>query len=148
MEDDIWLTSQSGGTEIVGGYGVRIDTAELYRTVEKLPEVVDSLVVCIELAGGEFFMPMFLQLAPGQELTPDLVGRISSELRVNCSPRHVPDKFYAVTEIPYTLTGKKMEIPVRKIMSGWPLAKAASKDTMKNPTAIDFFLDYVGSTSD
>jgi acetoacetyl-CoA synthetase len=100
------------------------------------------------LPGGKFFMPMFLQLAEGSELNDDLTARISAELRENCSPRHVPDKFYAVQEVPYTLTGKKLEVPVRKLLLGWPLEKAASRDSLKNPAAIDFFLDYVASTDD
>ncbi|RLA48127.1 MAG: acetoacetate--CoA ligase, partial [Gammaproteobacteria bacterium] len=129
-------------------FGVRIGTAELYRTVEKLPEVTDSLVVCIELPDGKFFMPMFLQLAEDVELGDKLVAKISSHLREECSPRHVPDKFYVVEEIPYTLTGKKLEVPVRKILLGWPLVKAASRDSMKNPAAIDFFLNYVTNTND
>ena len=152
---DFIKINERGGCYIYGRsdstlnrFGVRIGTSELYRTVEKLPEVIDSLVVCIELPGGKFFMPMFLQLAEGTELTDDLMARISAELRENCSPRHVPDKFYAVQEVPYTLTGKKLEVPVRKLLLGWPLEKAASRDSLKNPAAIDFFLDYVASTDD
>ena len=152
---DFIKINERGGCYIYGRsdstlnrFGVRIGTSELYRTVEKLPEVIDSLVVCIELPGGKFFMPMFLQLAEGTELTDDLMARISAELRENCSPRHVPDKFYAVQEVPYTLTGKKLEVPVRKLLLGWPLEKAASRDSLKNPAAIDFFLNYVASTDD
>jgi len=129
-------------------FGVRIGTAELYRCVEKLPEVADCLVVCIELPGGQFFMPMFLQLAEGVEMTEQLQKTISLRLREDCSPRHVPDKYYAIPEVPYTLTGKKLEVPVRKILLGWDLEKAASRDSMKNPAAIDYFLDYVESTED
>lgn len=129
-------------------YGVRIGTAELYRAVEKLPEVADSLVVCIELPDGKFFMPMFLQLAPDTEMNEDLEKKIDNQLRTECSPRHVPDKYYAVDQVPYTLTGKKMEVPVRKLLLGWPLEKAASRDTMKNPDSIDFFIDYVATTAD
>jgi acetoacetyl-CoA synthetase len=147
--------NQRGGAYIYGRsdatlnrFGVRIGTAELYRTIEKLPEIFDSLVVCIELPGGEFFMPMFLQLTPGYELTDDLTAKITGELRENCSPRHIPDKYYAIAEVPYTLTGKKLEVPVRKILLGWPLEKTVSRDSMKNPKAIDFFLDYVATTSD
>lgn len=152
---DFIKLNQRGGAYIYGRsdstlnrFGVRIGTAELYRTVEKLPEVADSLVVCIELPGGEFFMPMFLQLTEGVELTPELEKKISSELRESGSPRHVPEKYYAIDEVPYTLTGKKLEVPVRKLLLGWPLEKAASRDSMKNPAAIDFFLDYVATTED
>ncbi len=127
---------------------MRIGTAELYRTVEKLPEIADSLVVCIELPGGEFFMPMFLQLADGVALNDALQKKITQALRTECSPRHVPDKYYAIKEVPYTLTGKKLEVPVRKLLLGWALEKAASRDSMKNPESIDFFLDYVATTTD
>lgn len=152
---DFIKINERGGSYIYGRsdatlnrFGVRIGTAELYRTVEKIPEVADSLVVCIELPGGGFFMPMFLQLAADGQLSDDLVKRISTDLRENCSPRHVPDRFYAVPEIPYTLTGKKLEVPVRKLLLGWPLEKAASRDSMRNPAAIDFFVDYVATTKD
>jgi len=152
---DFIKINQRGGAYIYGRsdatlnrYGVRIGTSELYRTVENLPEVVDSLVVCIELPDGKFFMPMFLQLAQGIELNEDLQKKIISELRSNCSPRHVPDKFYVIDEVPYTLTGKKLEVPVRKLLLNWPLDKAASRDSMKNPEAIDFFLNYVATTED
>ncbi len=129
-------------------YGIRIGTAELYRAVESLPEVDDSLVVCIELPGGKFFMPMFLALADGIEMTDALQAKIVSELRTQCSPRHVPDKFYAIGEIPYTLTGKKLEVPIRKLMLGWPEEKSVSRDTMRNPQVLDYFLDYIDTTKD
>jgi acetoacetyl-CoA synthetase len=152
---DFIKINEQGGSYIYGRsdstlnrFGVRIGTSELYRTVEKLTGVVDSLVVCIELPGGNFFMPMFLQLAEGVQLDAGLTRRIASELRDNCSPRHVPDKLLAVPEIPYTLTGKKLEVPVRKLLLGWPLERAASRDSMRNPGAIDFFLDYVATTTD
>ncbi|WNC74184.1 acetoacetate--CoA ligase [Thalassotalea psychrophila] len=141
-----YITGRSDST--LNRFGVRIGTAELYRTVEKMPEIIDSLVMCIELPGGEFFMPMFLQLADGVELTQELEKTISKLLRTDCSPRHVPDKYYAIPEVPYTLTGKKLEIPVRKVLLGWPLEKAASRESMKNPKAIDFFLNYVKTTTD
>jgi len=152
---DFIKINERGGSYIYGRsdstlnrFGVRIGTAELYRTTEKLPEVADSLVVCIELPGGKFFMPMFLQLADGAEMTEELEKEITAQLRENCSPRHVPDKYYVVPEIPYTLTGKKLEVPVRKLLLGWSLEKAASRDSMRNPAAIDFFLDYVANTQD
>jgi acetoacetyl-CoA synthetase len=152
---DFIKINERGGCYIYGRsdstlnrYGVRIGTAELYRTVDVMPEVADSLVVCIELPGGDFFMPMFLQLAEGQSLTDDLVDKVKVELRTKCSPRHVPDKIYAIDQVPYTLTGKKMEVPVRKLLMGWPLEKACSRDVMKDPAAIDFFIDYVATTQD
>jgi acetoacetyl-CoA synthetase len=129
-------------------FGVRIGTAEIYRAVEQVEEVADSLVVCIELPGGNFFMPLFVKTKPGFELDEALVKKINGKLRSDCSPRHVPDKTYAVDQIPYTLTGKKMEVPVRKILMGWPLEKAASRDAMMNPPSIDWFVDFAATSKD
>jgi acetoacetyl-CoA synthetase len=129
-------------------HGVRIGTAEIYRTVEQLPEVADSLIVCCELPGGQFFMPLFLKLKSGHALDPQFLARLHARLREDCSPRHVPDRTYAIEAIPYTLTGKKMEVPVRKILMGWPLEKAASRDAMMNPEAIDWFARFAQESID
>lgn len=129
-------------------FGVRIGTAEIYRAVEQVEEVADSLVVCCELEGGNFFMPLYVKLKPGFALDDALVKKITAKLRSDCSPRHVPDKMYTVAEIPYTLTGKKMEVPVRKILMGWPLEKAASRDAMMNPASIDWYIDFANTSKD
>ncbi|HEX4872062.1 MAG TPA: acetoacetate--CoA ligase [Nevskiaceae bacterium] len=129
-------------------HGVRIGTAEIYRCVEQLPEVADSLIVCCELPGGQFFMPLFLRLKPGAVLDEGLRARLAARLREDCSPRHVPDRVYAVPAIPYTLTGKKMEVPVRKLLMGWDLARAASRDAMMNPEAIDWFVRFAEESID
>ncbi|UGX88393.1 acetoacetate--CoA ligase [Phyllobacterium meliloti] len=129
-------------------FGVRIGTAEIYRAVEQEPEIADSLIVCCELPGGAFFMPLFLHLKAGFALTDEVIGRINRRLRQDCSPRHVPDRIYAVEAIPYTLTGKKMEVPVRKILMGWPMEKAASRDAMSNPEAIDYFVKFAADSTD
>ena len=152
---DFIKINERGGCYIYGRsdstlnrFGVRIGTAEIYRTVGQIPEVADSLIVCCELPGGKFFMPLFLKLKPGAALDNGLRDRINAALRENCSPRHVPDRIYTVEQIPYTLTGKKMEIPVRKILMGWPLAKAASRDAMMNPSAIDWFVRFAQESID
>lgn len=129
-------------------YGVRIGSAEIYRVVEKIEEAADSLVVCCELPGGNFFMPLFLRLKPGVQLDDALRARIARMLREDCSPRHVPDRMYQVDGIPYTLTGKKMEVPVRKILMGWAPEKAASRDAMMNPDAIDWFVRFAQESID
>ena len=129
-------------------HGVRIGTAEIYRAVEQVEGIADSLVVCCELPGGHFFMPLFVTLKPGHTLDAALIGRVAAKLREDCSPRHVPDKLYAVSHIPYTLTGKKMEVPVRKILMGWPLEKAASRDAMANPDSIDWFIRFAQESTD
>ncbi len=129
-------------------YGVRIGTAEIYRAVEQVDAVADSLIVCVELPGGNFFMPLFVKLKPGAMLDETLCKAINSKLRSDCSPRHVPDRIYAVDAVPYTLTGKKMEVPVRKLLLGLPLAKAASRDAMMNPEAIDWFVKFADESVD
>lgn len=129
-------------------FGVRIGTAEIYRAVEQIDAVADSLIVCCELPGGQFFMPLFLQLKPGFKLDDSLRAQIRSRLQNDCSPRHVPDRIYAADAVPYTLTGKKMEVPVRKILMGWPLDKAASRDAMTNPAAIDYFVKFAQESID
>ncbi|MGH8446939.1 MAG: acetoacetate--CoA ligase, partial [Solimonas sp.] len=136
----VYIYGRSDST--LNRYGVCIGTAEIYRSVERIDEVVDSIIVCCELAGGRFFMPMFVKLRPGLELDEAMREKISRQLRVDCSPRHVPDQLYLVADIPYTLTGKKMEVPVRKLLNGWPLEKSASRDAMLNPSAIDWFVRF------
>lgn len=127
-------------------FGVRIGAAEVYRVVEQLEEVADSLVVCCELTGSTFFMPLFVQLEAGFEMDEALTERINTRLRSDCSPRHVPDRIYAVPQVPYTLTGKKMEVPVRKLLMGWPAERAASRDAMTNPHSLDWFIEFVATT--
>lgn len=129
-------------------FGVRIGTAEIYRSVEQQPEVADSLIVCCELPGGNFFMPLFVRLKPGFELTDEVRAGINRRLRQDYSPRHVPDRIYAVDQIPYTLTGKKLEVPVRKILMGWAPEKAASRDAMTNPASLDYFVDFARNSPD
>lgn len=123
-------------------YGVRIGTAEIYRTLEAMDEIVDSLIVCCELPNGGFFMPLFVRLVEGVALDAALEAKIVSRLRTDCSPRHVPDAIHGVDAVPYTLTGKKMEIPVRKILMGVPPEKAASRDAMMNPPSIDWYIGF------
>lgn len=123
-------------------YGVRIGTAEIYQTIEKIPEVADSIVVCCELPGGKFFMPLFVALKPGMQLDDALKARIVARLREDASPRHVPDEIYAVEGVPYTLTGKKMEVPVRRLLTGAAIEDVAKRDAMSNPQTIDFFVNF------
>lgn len=120
--------------------GVRIGTSEVYSAVEKIPEVTDSLIIGLEKPGGQYLMPLFVVLREGYTLTDTLIASIKKTLRTQCSPRHVPDVIYAVPEIPYTISGKKVEAPVKKILSGTDPAVAASKDTLRNPAALDFFV--------
>jgi acetoacetyl-CoA synthetase len=122
--------------------GVRIGTAEIYNVLDAIPEISDSLVICAEEKGGTYFMPLFVVMKPGEELTDELRKAINGELRAQYSPRHVPDAIFAVDEIPYTISGKKMETPVKKILMGMDPESAASRDTMRNPGALDGFVRY------
>jgi acetoacetyl-CoA synthetase len=119
--------------------GVRIGTAEIYSAVESLPEIADSLVVGIELPDGTYRMPLFVVLRDGFSLTDELNKRIKQTLRSQYSPRHVPDTIYPIGEVPYTISGKKMETPVKKILMGQQADRVASPDTMRNPGALTAF---------
>jgi acetoacetyl-CoA synthetase len=123
-------------------FGVRIGTAEIYSIVEGISGVRDSLIVCLEEEPGRFFMPLFVHLSDGSTLSEDLVSQIQRRLRINGSPRHVPDAIYQVPAIPYTLTGKKLEVPVRKILLGASTVTAANRDSMANPSSLDWFVQF------
>lgn len=120
--------------------GVRIGTAEIYRSVDKIPEIKDSLVVHLELPGGKEFMPLFVVLAEGAVLDENLKAEICRQLRSDFTPRHVPDSILAAPDIPYTISGKKMETPVKKILMGIGIRQAANPDSMRNPGSLDFFV--------
>ncbi len=128
-------------------HGVRIGTAEIYRPLEALPEVEDSLIVNLDLPGGRFFMPLFVKLAPGRVLDDALREKIAATLRAY-SPRHVPDKVYQVEAIPYTRTGKKMEVPVRKLLLGAAPEAVASADAMADAAALDYFVQFARERRD
>jgi acetoacetyl-CoA synthetase len=120
--------------------GVRIGTAEIYRAVDSVEEVQDSLVVDVE-KNGEDYMPLFVVLKEGAQLDDDLTNEIKQSIGKTASPRHVPDEVLAVPDVPYTLNGKKLEVPVKKILSGTPPEEAASKDSLSNPDALDTFIE-------
>jgi len=123
--------------------GVRIGTSEIYSAVESLPEIADSLVVGLEQPGGNYHMPLFVVLRDGFTLTDDLTARIKQTLRTQFSPRHVPDAVYVIDEVPYTVSGKKLETPIKKILSGVDPSLVTSKDTLRNPAALDQFASFV-----
>ena len=145
-----WIKiNERGGCVIYGRsdatinrYGVRMGTSEIYQTVESLQDVVDSLAVDLEGLEGESYLPLFVVLREGAELDDELRVQIRQALRQELSPRHVPDEIIAVDEIPYTLSGKKMELPVRRVLQGEPLKEAANPGAMRNPGAIDFFASF------
>ncbi len=143
-----WIRFTPRGTSVIYGrsdstinrFGIRMGTAEIYRVVEALPEVRDSLVVDLEYLGRESFMPLFVVLHDGLALDDELSRRIAGEIRAKASPRHVPNKIYQVEDIPRTLTGKKMEVPVRRLLLGAPAEKVAHPDAMANPGSMAFFI--------
>ncbi len=128
--------------------GVRIGTAEIYRCLDKIPDLKDSLIVNLERADGSDWMPLFVTLAPGAVLDEDLKKRIKSALRAAYSPRHVPDDILEIPDVPYTISGKKMETPVKKILQHKPLDKAYNRDSMRNPKTMAYFIALAENRSD
>lgn len=143
-----WIRFTPRGTAVIYGrsdstinrFGIRMGTAEIYRVVEEMPQVRDSLVVDLEYLGRPSFLPLFVVLQPGVQMDDALRQAICEQIRTKASARHVPNEVYVVDEIPRTLTGKKMEVPVRKLLLGAPLEKVASPDAMTNPSSMDFFV--------
>lgn len=136
----IYIFGRSDATLNRGG--VRIGTSEIYSSVDQHDFIKDSLVICIDKEDGSHFMPLFVVLQDGVTLDEAVQKQIKSGLRTQFSPRHVPDKIIEVDEIPYTISGKKMETPVKKILSGIDISNSISKDAMRNPNALDFFFNY------
>jgi acetoacetyl-CoA synthetase len=122
--------------------GVRMGTAELYRVVEALPEVLDSLVVDLEYLGRESFMPLFVVLREGLVLDATLTARLHGAIRQGLGPRYVPSQTLQVAAIPRTLSGKKMELPVKKLLLGADPARVMNRDAMANAAAVDWFIDF------
>ncbi|HSD75471.1 MAG TPA: acetoacetate--CoA ligase [Steroidobacteraceae bacterium] len=152
---DFFRINERGGCFVLGRsdatlnrHGVRIGTAEIYRSLASLEGVDDSLIVNLDLPGGTFFMPLFVKLREGMTLDEAVAERIRAKLRKEYSPRHVPDKIYPVEAIPYTLSGKKMEVPVRRILMGMAPEKAANRDATVNPQALDYFVHYARTQKD
>ncbi len=142
-----WLKITKRETLVISGrsdatlnrQGVRIGTAEIYRAVDTVEAVKDSLIVNIELPGGGDYMPLFVVMREGFSLTAEIAGMIKQVLRQTYSPRHVPDEIIAVDDIPYTISGKKMELPVKKILSGRALEKSINIGAVRNPASLEFF---------
>ena len=143
-----WIEITSRGTAIITGRsdstinrgGIRMGTSEIYRAVLSVDEIVDALVVDVP-RHGEDWMPLFVVLREGATLDDELAGRIRARIREDCSPRHVPNEIRAIAEVPRTLSGKLLEVPVKKILMGTPAEKAASRDSLANPKALDYFTE-------
>jgi len=143
-----WITVTERGTVVIHGrsdstlnrQGVRMGSADIYEVVERLPQIRESLVVGIEQPDGGYWMPLFVVLAEGAALDDELRAAIRDSLREQLSPRHVPDEVIAVPALPHTLTGKRLEVPVKRILSGTPLDRAVNPGSLDNPSALDPFL--------
>jgi acetoacetyl-CoA synthetase len=144
-----WIEITSRGTAVIYGRsdstinrsGVRMGTSEIYRAVASVPEVTDALVVDIPRPGTEGWMPLFVVLRDGVGLSGELRAELARRIREQCSPRHVPDEVYAIAEVPRTLSGKVLEVPVKRILTGTPPEQAASRDSLANPAALDWFVE-------
>jgi acetoacetyl-CoA synthetase len=143
-----WIRITERGTAVIYGRsdstinrgGVRMGTSEIYRAVLAVPEVVDALVVDVPRAGEENWMPLFVVVREGASLDDELVAEIRRRVREDCSPRHVPSEVQAIAEVPRTLSGKLLEVPVKRILMGEPPERAASRDSLANPAALDHFV--------
>jgi acetoacetyl-CoA synthetase len=144
-----WIELTSRGTAIIYGRsdstinrgGIRMGTSEIYRAVLSLDEIVDALVVDLPNPEGDGWMPLFVVLREGAVLDEDLTREIARRVRERCSPRHVPNDVFEIREVPRTLSGKVLEVPVKRILMGTDPARAASRDSLANPAALDYFVE-------
>lgn len=126
----------------INRHGLRMGTSELYSAVEALPEVLDSMVVDLEYLGRESYMPLFVVLRPGHALDAAMKARINDAIKTALSPRFVPNEILAVPEIPRTLSGKKQELPIKKLLLGQPLEKVVNRDAMANPACLGWYVEF------
>ena len=152
-----WIEITERGTAIIYGRsdstinrgGVRIGTSEIYRSVLREVEVADALVVDLPTddAGAESTILLFVVLSEGAELSDAMIERIRADLRSNCSPRHVPDRVIEVPAVPRTISGKLLEVPVKRILLGADPERVASRGSLADPSALDWFIEFAGSSS-
>ena len=143
-----WIEITERGTAIIYGRsdstinrgGVRMGTSEIYRAVLSIPEITDALVIDLPRESQENLMPLFVVLQEGAELDDELIGRIARRVREDCSPRHVPNEVHRIDEVPRTLSGKALEIPVKRILMGTAPEQAVSRESLANPVALDYFI--------
>jgi acetoacetyl-CoA synthetase len=126
----------------INRHGIRMGTAEFYRVVEALPEVLSSLVVDLEYLGKPSYMALFVVLRPGLSLQPSLAEKITSAIRVHLTPRHVPSEIVEAPDVPRTLTGKKLELPIKKLLLGHAAERVLNRDALANPECIDWFVEF------
>ncbi|MFI0983114.1 acetoacetate--CoA ligase [Streptomyces sp. NPDC021093] len=142
-----WITITDRNSVVIHGRsdstlnrgGVRMGSADIYEAVERLPEIRESLVIGLEEPNGGYWMPLFVHLAEGAVLNDDLRTRIKNTIRAELSPRHVPDEVIEVPAVPHTLTGKRIEVPVKRLLQGTPLAKAVNPGSVDNIDLLHFY---------
>jgi acetoacetyl-CoA synthetase len=150
-----WLMLTDRGTAVIYGRsdstinrgGVRMGTSEIYSAVLSLPEVVDALVIDLPREHTDGWMPLFVVLREGESLTDEIRAEIRRRIREDCSPRHVPDEITQIEEVPRTLSGKVLEVPVKRILMGTPVSEAASRESLANPAALDYFVELAANPS-
>jgi acetoacetyl-CoA synthetase len=143
-----WLEITDRGTCIITGRsdstlnrgGVRMGTADIYAAVESIPAVLDCVVLGVEQPDGGYWMPLFVQLAPGEELTDELRTQLKAVIREQASPRHVPDEIIAVPGVPHTRTGKRLEVPLKKLFQGVDPAKAVNVGAVDDAALVDHYI--------
>jgi acetoacetyl-CoA synthetase len=148
-----WIEITSRGTAVIYGRsdstinrsGVRMGTSEIYRAVLSIDEILDALVVDVPRPGTDGWMPLFVVLREGTALDDELSAEIARRVRERCSPRHVPNEVFQIEEVPRTLSGKVLEVPVKRILMGTPVETAASRDSLANPRALDYFVEMAAA---
>ncbi|MCV7290134.1 acetoacetate--CoA ligase [Mycolicibacterium wolinskyi] len=142
-----WITITDHGSIVVHGrsdstlnrHGIRMGSADIYQSVERLPEIVEALVIGAEQPDGGYWMPLFVVLSDGVELTDELTERINQTIRTEVSPRHVPDEIIVAPGVPHTRTGKKLEVPIKKLFQGADAAKVVERSAVDNPALLDWY---------
>jgi acetoacetyl-CoA synthetase len=145
-----WLRINEDGSCVIYGrsdatinrHGLRMGTAELYSAIEALPEVLDSMVVDLEYLGRESYMPLFVVLREGVTLDTAMQAKINQAVETGLSRRFVPNEIFAVAEIPRTLSGKKQELPIKRLLLGHAVEKVINKDAMANPGCLDWYVEF------
>jgi acetoacetyl-CoA synthetase len=148
-----WIEITERGTAVIYGRsdstinrgGIRMGTSEIYRAVLSIEAILDALVVDIPRPGTEGWMPLFVVLREETQLDEGLKKEIARRVRERCSPRHVPDEVFAIAEVPRTLSGKVLEVPVKRILMGADVSKAVSRDSLANPQALDYFVEMAAT---
>ncbi|WP_327142301.1 acetoacetate--CoA ligase [Nocardia sp. NBC_01327] len=145
-----WITLNDHGSITVHGrsdstlnrHGIRMGSADIYQAVEALPEVAEALVLGVELPEGRYWMPLFVVPAPGVELTDEVKQRINSAIRAEVSPRHVPDEIISAPGIPHTRTGKKLEVPLKKLFQGADPSRVVARTAVDDPSLLDWYAQH------